>query len=157
MPGSASLFLVSHADGTIVVYEKDREDGPFTPRPPTGSSPPLSHPQPHLPNSLSSSTSGGGGGGAPSHGDHFEAPWDPMDDMFVTPNHAGGAVGPNEKGPPKKNPVSHWRVSKKSIIGIRDVNSLQRRTDLTPPTRVCVLTGCTLCRCCIRGWVLAYH
>jgi len=40
-----------------------------------------------------------------------------MDDMFVTPNHAGGAVGPNEKGPPKKNPVSHWRVSKKSIIG----------------------------------------
>lgn len=44
-----------------------------------------------------------------------------MDDMLVTPNHAGGAVAPNEKGPPKKNPVSHWRVSKKSIIGaLRD-------------------------------------
>ncbi len=116
MPGSASLFLVSHADGTIIVYEKDREDGPFTPRlPPTGVSPPTPHPQPHIPNPRSSSPSGGGS--APPHDDNFEVPWDPMDDMFVTPNHAGGAVGLNEKGPPKKNPVSHWRVSKKSIIG----------------------------------------
>ena len=114
MPGSASFFLVSHADGTIIVYEKDREDGPFTPRlPPTGVGPPLAHPQAQTPTS--------GGGGAPPHAEYFEAPWDPMDDMLVTPNHAGGAVGPNEKGPPKKNPVSHWRVSKKSIIGaLRD-------------------------------------
>jgi catabolite repression protein CreC len=117
VPGSASLFLVSHADGTIIVYEKDREDGPFTPRtPPTGVSSPLSHPHPQTPNNpLSASTSGDGG--APSHDDYFEGPWDPMDDMFVTPNHAGGAVGLNEKGPSKKNPVSHWRVSKKSILG----------------------------------------
>ena len=101
----------------MIVYEKDREDGPFTPRqPPIGVSTPLPHPQPNIPNPLSSSTSGGGGS-APPQSDQFEAPWDPMDDMFVTPNHAGGAVGLNEKGPPKKNPVSHWRVSKKSIIG----------------------------------------
>ena len=136
MPGSASLFLVSHADGTIIVYEKDREDGPFTPRPPpTGVSPPLSHPQPHVPNPLSLSTGSSGGGGAPSQGEHFEAPWDPMDDMFVTPNHAGGAVGLNEKAPPKKNPVSHWRVSKKSTIGTWLEVSISSRGGLTwlPP------------------------
>jgi len=56
-----------------------------------------------------------------------------MDDMFVTPNHAGGAVGLNEKGPPKKNPVSHWRVSKKSIIGTwLDVSIFPRRGLIFP-------------------------
>ena len=140
----------------MIVYEKDREDGPFTPRPPpTGVSSPLPHPRPHIPNPRSSSPSGGGGG--PSHDDNIEAPWDPMDDMFVTPNHAGGAVGLNEKGPPKKNPVSHWRVSKKSIIGAWLEMSIPSRGGLTWPIRIRVLTGCTLCCCCIRGWVLAYH
>ncbi|KIK58319.1 hypothetical protein GYMLUDRAFT_45534 [Collybiopsis luxurians FD-317 M1] len=37
VPASASLFLVSHADGTIVVYDRDREDGAFTPQEPVGS------------------------------------------------------------------------------------------------------------------------
>ncbi|KAJ3793450.1 hypothetical protein GGU11DRAFT_850892 [Lentinula aff. detonsa] len=36
VPASASLFLVSHADGTIVVYDRDREDGTFGPREPVG-------------------------------------------------------------------------------------------------------------------------
>lgn len=114
------------------MYEKDREDGPFTPRPPpTGANPPLS--QTHTSNPLSSSTSSSGGGAVP-HGDHTEAPWDPMDDMFVTPNHAGGAVGLNEKGPPRKNPVSHWRVSKKRIIGtwLEMSISSRRGADLFP-------------------------
>jgi hypothetical protein len=54
-----------------------------------------------------------------------------MDDMFVTPNHVGGAVGANEKAPPKKNPVSHWRVSKKSIIGAWLESSISFRGGLT--------------------------
>jgi hypothetical protein len=32
-----SKLLVSRADGTIVVYDKDREDGVFTPQVPTAS------------------------------------------------------------------------------------------------------------------------
>ena len=30
MPGSESLFLATHHDGSIIIYDKDREDASFT-------------------------------------------------------------------------------------------------------------------------------
>ncbi|KAG9007367.1 hypothetical protein FRB94_014394 [Tulasnella sp. JGI-2019a] len=54
VPGSRTLFLASHADGTIVVYDKEREDdASFTPSvPPTGPSassvPVAAHPSPSI-------------------------------------------------------------------------------------------------------------
>lgn len=106
MPESPNLFLVSHADGTIIVYDKEREDGVFIPNEP-GISPPSSTP---LDGSSSSSS---------------QAEWNPLDSIFVTmppwhpvtvggPAHAGAR---SEKEKTAKNPVSHWRVSRRSIVG----------------------------------------
>nr|GAT54627.1 catabolite repression protein creC [Mycena chlorophos] len=95
VPSSSSLFLVAHADGTIIVYDKDREDGNFTPQEP-------SRPTTDLPPGASKE-------------------WDPIDSIFVTmpPWHpvstgAGPAVSKVDKVP--KNPVSHWRVSRRSVV-----------------------------------------
>jgi hypothetical protein len=51
--------------------------------------------------------------------------WDPLDSMFVTmpPWHpvtsVGGVNGAGrlDKEKTAKNPVSHWRVSRKSVVG----------------------------------------
>ncbi|KIY50819.1 WD40 repeat-like protein [Fistulina hepatica ATCC 64428] len=76
VPSSATLFLVSHADGTIVIYDTQREDGSFTPQEPSAES---------------------------------QDQWDPTDSMFVSipPWHPDKSV---------KNPVSHWRLSKRSVV-----------------------------------------
>ncbi|KIM23979.1 hypothetical protein M408DRAFT_27426 [Serendipita vermifera MAFF 305830] len=104
VPSSRNLFLASYADGTMVVYDGDREDGPFTPKEPHGSDPvPLPPPSPDL---RSNGSSVGANGQTVSH----TTQWDPLYDMFVTPNHTNA----NEKS--LKNPVSHWRVSKKKIL-----------------------------------------
>ena len=99
MPQSPNLFLASHADGTIVVYDKDREDGGFTPQPPAA---PVTEGQ--------ESTS--------------EGQWNPLESIFVTmppwhPIHAASnANGKGEKETKTaKNPVSHWKVSNRSIVG----------------------------------------
>lgn len=31
LPGSENLFLAAHMDGTLIVYDKEREDAAFTP------------------------------------------------------------------------------------------------------------------------------
>ena len=31
LPGSENLFLAAHVDGTLIIYDKEREDGPFWP------------------------------------------------------------------------------------------------------------------------------
>lgn len=31
IPGSENLFMAAHADGTLIVYDKEKEDAPFTP------------------------------------------------------------------------------------------------------------------------------
>jgi WD40 repeat protein len=31
MPGSENLFLAAHDDGTLVVYDKEKDDAPFVP------------------------------------------------------------------------------------------------------------------------------
>ncbi|KAH9945801.1 WD40 repeat-like protein [Epithele typhae] len=104
VPESPNLFLVSHADGTIVVYDKEREDGAFTPHEP-GSAPSTSH----LDGSSSSDSQG---------------EWNPLDSIFVTmppwhPVTVGGSAplgSKPEKEKTAKNPVSHWRVSRRSIV-----------------------------------------
>ncbi|KAF5387580.1 hypothetical protein D9757_006586 [Collybiopsis confluens] len=90
--GSVSLFLVSYADGTIVIYDRDREDGVFTPQEPVGS--------------VSS-----------EHWDPSDSifvtipPWHPV-------THAGDSDLDKPASDAKsdksiKNPVSHWRVAPK--------------------------------------------
>ncbi|KAJ7481231.1 catabolite repression protein creC [Mycena galericulata] len=76
VPSSSSLFLVAHADGTVIVYDKEREDG---------------------------------------------TEWDPIDSIFVTmpPWHpvSGAGVGtPGKVDKVAKNPVSHWRVSRRAVV-----------------------------------------
>jgi catabolite repression protein CreC len=122
VPSSPNLFLVSHADGTIIVYDKDREDGVFTPQPPTASlaSPPRqSSNEPNPPSAEADPPTG---------------EWNPLDSIFVTipPWHpvnaagapAGGGKGDRDKA--TKNPVSHWKVSKRGVVG----TYLDRRTGL---------------------------
>ncbi|KXN92246.1 putative catabolite repression protein creC [Leucoagaricus sp. SymC.cos] len=67
VPASTTLFLVSHADGTIVVYDKERDDGTFTPQDPNSA-------------------------------------------------QAGMNVRKSDKDKVVKNPVSHWRISHKSVV-----------------------------------------
>ncbi|RXW18622.1 hypothetical protein EST38_g7236 [Candolleomyces aberdarensis] len=94
------IWFVSHADGTIVVYDKEKEDGTFTPQDPSAPAPDAS----------SSSDEGSS-----------QREWDPLDNIFVTmpPWHpASGAFngGKADKEKIAKNPVSHWRVSRRSVV-----------------------------------------
>ncbi|KAF8969786.1 WD40-repeat-containing domain protein [Flammula alnicola] len=107
VPSSATLFLVSHADGTIIVYDKEREDGTFTPQDPNTPSPNDAN------GSLSPNTEG------------TSQEWDPLDNIFVTmpPWHpvtaTGGGIstaGKSDKEKAAKNPVSHWRLSRQSVV-----------------------------------------
>lgn len=108
MPDSPNLFLVSHADGTIVVYDKEREDGVFAPQEP--GAPSESNPASPVEGTASGSSMG---------------EWDPLDSIFVTmppwhPVAAGGVIssgGKQDKDKTAKNPVSHWKVSRKNIVG----------------------------------------
>ncbi|KAG7092811.1 hypothetical protein E1B28_009127 [Marasmius oreades] len=106
VPSSTSLFLVSHADGTIVVYDREREDGTFTPQDPGPFNPPA---------------------GGDSNTTSSEDSWDHMENIFVTmpPWHpvAASAVGSGgtsksdkDKAASVKNPVSHWRVSRRCVV-----------------------------------------
>ncbi|KAJ7583068.1 catabolite repression protein creC [Mycena floridula] len=93
VPSSTSLFLVSHADGTVIVYDKERSDGTFVPQDPVGAT--------------------------DSEDGTSQKEWDPLENIFVTmpPWHpVAGAPGKPDKDKAIKNPVSHWRVSRRSII-----------------------------------------
>lgn len=107
VPASSTLFLVSHADGTIVVYDKERDDGVFSAAAPAAqtSAPCFPYSNPH--SSQNQSQSAG--------------EWDPLTTMYVTvppwhpeANVSGGARA--DKGV-AKNPVSHWRLSKRAVVG----------------------------------------
>lgn len=119
VPESPNLFLVSHADGTIIVYDKERVDGAFTPHEPGTAVPSAS------PLDVTSS--------ADSQGE-----WNPLDSIFVTmppwhPVAVGGPVplgGKPEKEKTAKNPVSHWRVSRRGIVGERDSRARIVRTTI---------------------------
>lgn len=105
VPSSSTLFLVSHADGTIIVYDKERDDGVFSPQDPNSPSPDLGNiPDPE------DATS--------------QKEWNPTDNIFVTmppwhPVASGGNVslpGKPEKEKAARNPVSHWRVSRRAVV-----------------------------------------
>ncbi|KAH9484123.1 putative catabolite repression protein creC [Psilocybe cubensis] len=107
VPSSSTLFLVSHADGTIIVYDKERDDGTFTPQDPN------------------SGTNDASSNFVSSPVDGITQEWDPVDSLFVTmppwhPVTSGGgalsAVGKAEKEKVAKNPVSHWRLSKQGVV-----------------------------------------
>ncbi|KAH9930755.1 WD40-repeat-containing domain protein [Fomitopsis serialis] len=107
VPDSPNLFLVSHANGTIVVYDKEREDGAFVAQ---------------EPGAPSGSTPGSPVEGVASSSSIGE--WDPLDSIYVTmppwhPVTVGGAMaggGKQDKDKTAKNPVSHWKVSRKRIV-----------------------------------------
>ena len=110
VPASTTLFLVSHADGTIVVYDKEKDDGTFTPQDPSAP----------VPDASGSSDEGSS-----------QKEWDPLDNIFVTmpPWHpvTSGAAFNGSKGEKEKvakNPVSHWRVSRRSVVGKNFVSQL---------------------------------
>ncbi|KDN49018.1 hypothetical protein RSAG8_02371, partial [Rhizoctonia solani AG-8 WAC10335] len=95
VPSSPTLLLASYADGTIVVYDTERQDAPFVPHDP---SKPM--PLPPVPESDEQQSSS-----APS-----ERMWDSSNEILVTSN-----AGPDGKS--LKNPVSHWRLTeKKSVV-----------------------------------------
>ncbi|KAG6336319.1 hypothetical protein ID866_2768 [Astraeus odoratus] len=110
------VWFVSHADGTILVYDKERDDGVFS----------VSIPGPAVPapNSLYSNS------GPPPSGfsqtqslspPQGEAEWNPLAKIFVTappwhPESNAGGKERTDKGA-AKNPVSHWRVSRRSVVG----------------------------------------
>ncbi|EJD02273.1 WD40 repeat-like protein [Fomitiporia mediterranea MF3/22] len=112
VPGSPSVFVASHADGTIIVYDKEREDGTFTPQQPF-----KRHTAPPVSQSGSSSSS------IPSDDASSREEWDPLESIFVTTpkwlpvtSHTGLNRGRSEKERTAKNPVSHWRVSKRAVV-----------------------------------------
>lgn len=84
VPGSASLFLVSHADGTIVVYDRDREDGVFSPQE------------------------------TPEDWDPTDSIFVTMPPWAWHPSPGGDIPAPIPDGDKSiKNPVSRWRVAPK--------------------------------------------
>lgn len=105
VPTSSTLFLVSHADGTIIVYDKERDDGVFSVMVPIIQTSALLHSNPHT--SQNQSQSAGG--------------WDPLTTMYVTvpPWHPEANVsgGMRVDRGVAKNPVSHWRLSKRAVVG----------------------------------------
>ncbi|KAI8391057.1 WD40-repeat-containing domain protein [Radiomyces spectabilis] len=68
IPGSEDLFMASFRDGSVMIFDKDRDDQPFTPSAPRS--------------------------------------WAEEQFQVTTPHKH-----------PKHNPVSHWRVSEKSVAG----------------------------------------
>lgn len=105
VPSSQTLFLVAHADGTVIVYDRDREDGAFVPQEPT------------LSTSASASTNG-----SESLSNSSPGEWNPLDSIFVTlppwhPVSVANGAGKSDRDKSAKNPVSHWRVSKRSVTG----------------------------------------
>ncbi|KAJ7085728.1 catabolite repression protein creC [Mycena belliarum] len=97
VPSSSTLFLVAHADGTIIVYDKERDDGGFTPQDPVGTTT-----------------------DSPSEGQQRSTKeWDPIDSIFVTippwhPVSSGTGLAKVDKV--AKNPVSHWRVARRAVV-----------------------------------------
>lgn len=86
-----------------MLYDKEREDGIFTPKEPTA---------------VNSAPSTNGYEGA------LADAWNPLDSIFVTmpPWHPAAIASPlqgskSDKDKLPKNPVSHWRVSRKKING----------------------------------------
>lgn len=110
VPSSRTLFLAAYADGTIVVYDTERQDAPFTPHDPAKPIPPAPHAAPaDGAAEETEAASANGSGGSQANGERM---WNPLDEILVTSNVGGVGV---DKA--LKNPVSHWRLTeKKSVV-----------------------------------------
>lgn len=117
VPGSTTLFLVSHADGTIIIYDVEREDGSFAPLDPNTT-----------PDNLPAHNGTADSINNPSTPAVEASPqeWDSLETIFVTipPWHPAAtsastlsASAKQSKAEVAKNPVSHWRLSKQAILG----------------------------------------
>ncbi|KAF8744004.1 WD40 repeat-like protein, partial [Rhizoctonia solani] len=105
VPSSRTLLLASYADGTIVVYDTERQDAPFVPHDPSKPMPPPPAPPSTHDTDEQKSSNGSGSAAAQS-----ERMWNPLNEILVTSNG-----GPDGKA--FKNPVSHWRLTeKKSVV-----------------------------------------
>jgi hypothetical protein len=96
VPSSPTLFLAAYADGTIIVFDKEREDGLFKAQDPDTAD---------ARSSDSDSDASGPG-------------WNPRESMVVSipPWHPVAGTRP-DKDKTVKNPVSHWKVSRRAIVG----------------------------------------
>lgn len=114
VPHSTNLFLVSHADGTCILYDKDRDDGSFSVDDP------------------------------PANG------WDQLDSIVVTTQK-------ESKTP--KNPMSHWRVSRKKIVGQLNIKTkkFKNREQERLHFRLCVFARHQVRRHHIRRRLSTYH
>lgn len=88
-----------------MVYDKERDDGTFIPQEPIGRAPSVN-----------------GAPASSSEDGTLQKEWDPTDSIFVTmppwhPVMSGNGFGKADKEKTAKNPVSHWRVSRRSILG----------------------------------------
>lgn len=107
----ANLFLTSHADGSVVVWDKDREDwSGFTPsrvadRGSAGGKE----------NDWSGTAGGSSGGGSVMGEKH--APVGGQQPAGMNNITVSKPPGADKRGQSLRNPVSHWKVSKKSIAG----------------------------------------
>ncbi|KAF8590025.1 WD40 repeat-like protein [Ramaria rubella] len=114
VPSSPTLFLVSYTDGSIIIYDKEREDGTFTPQDPN-----------KRPEASKLDDITVGIANAPTSPSLPPDPrtlpiWNPTEEMFVSmpPWHPSSPVrdwvGKNEKI--GKNPISHWKLSQRSVV-----------------------------------------
>ena len=110
MENDWNLFVTSHADGSMIVWDKDREDAPFLPAPSIVGS--LSSP-----NRPTGKENDAIGSAAPAR-DKRHAPVsesaadEPIDITVTRPIVVDNAKKGNTD---KFNPISHWQISKKSI------------------------------------------
>ncbi|QRW14357.1 catabolite repression protein creC [Ceratobasidium sp. AG-Ba] len=97
VPSSRTLLLASYADGTVVVYDTERQDAPFTPLDPANP----------IPVQVDDGEKGSTNGSGPGE-EKAQKMWNPLDELLVTSNASGVKA--------TKNPVSHWRVTDKKSI-----------------------------------------
>ena len=123
MPSSHTLFLVSYSDGSIIIYDKEREDGTFTPQDPNMHSLLSIAPaktddsMTNIGNSTSLLT--------PSSRHPTLGEWDPTEEIFVSmppwhpasPAAALGREGAGKSEKAGKNPISHWKLSRRGVVG----------------------------------------
>lgn len=115
-----------------MLYDKEREDGIFTPKEPSAI----------VPSPFTS--------GSESDGSQNDV-WNPLDSIYVTmpPWHPAAIASPStgSKDKTPKNPVSHWRVSKKKIVGSYASYLLDVSYLILCVRRLCVLSRCEICSC----------
>lgn len=117
----ANIFLTSHADGSIVVWDKDREDwSGFTPTVPSAGH--AGGKENDFGGNVNGNVNGGSSKTSSGEGSVLEEKHAPvggqqpagMGDIIVS---KPAQVDKKGQSMTRFNPISHWRVSKKAITG----------------------------------------